>query len=78
MSSCGEYSSSDKNNGDNQKVDEKKGDDTSEVGKGKSDTTNADLASSKSVPKASESKPSLIDDYADPNTEPFDPIDPGG
>ena len=77
MSSCGEYSSSDDNKDENKEVHENKGEGTSEVEQAKSDTSNAaDLASSKSVPKASENKPSLIDDYADPNTEPFDPMDP--
>ncbi len=77
MSSVGGYSTdSDENNSGGLKVEENKAHDTSEVGEEKPDTGNTDVASSKSVSNISKDKPSLLDDYADPNTEPFDPFDP--
>ncbi len=42
----------------------------------KTDNSNTDVASSKAESNTSKSKPSLLADYADPNTEPFDPFDP--
>ena len=42
----------------------------------KTDISNTDLTISKAEYNTSKSKPSLLDDYADPNTEPFDPFDP--
>lgn len=77
MSSAGANSpDSEENNSGGLKVEENKAQDTSEVGEEKPDTSNTDLASSKSVSSTSKDKPSLLDDYADPNSEPFDPFDP--
>ncbi len=77
MSSVGGYSTdSDENNSGGLKVEENKAHNTSEVGEEKPDTGNTDVASSKSVSNISKDKPSLLDDYADPNSEPFDPFDP--
>lgn len=78
MSSVGGYSTdSDKNNSGGLKVEENKSQGpTSEVGEEKPDTGNTDVDSSKSESNISKDKPSLLDDYADPNSEPFDPFDP--
>ena len=42
----------------------------------KTDTSNTDLAHSKAESNTSQSKPSVLDEYADLSTEPFDPFDP--
>lgn len=79
MSSAGGYSTdSEENNSGGPKVEENKAQDTSEVGEEKPDTSNTDLASSKAESSTSKDKPFLLDDYADPNTEPFYPFDPDG
>lgn len=79
MSSAGGYSTdSEENNNGGLKVEENKAQDTSKVGEENPDTSNTDLAGSKAESNTSKSKPSLLDDYADPNSEPFDPFDPDG
>lgn len=53
-----------------------KGEDSNAV---KTDSSNTDVATSKAESSTtSKSKPSLLDDYADVSTEPFDPFDPDG
>jgi len=63
----------------NMEEEEKKAQDqdcTSEVGQEKPDTGNTYVESPKSESNTSQSKPSVLDEYADLSTEPFDPFDP--
>ena len=78
MSSVGGYiTDNDNNNRGDLKIEANKAQDpTSEVGEDKADTGNTDVYSSKAESNPTKDKPSLLDDFADPNSEPFYPFDP--